>query len=267
MSALCFCRKKRHNEKPSLLLALATIEFSCVIFAVTMVFSVGSAFAYAPKENPLMTVWGEKMTPETAWQDYPRPNLVRKNWQNLNGLWSYAINARDLGCPDKWQGEILVPFCVESALSGVKHLMTDKEQIWYKRNFTAAVNPQKERMLLHFGAVDFRTQVFINGVEATDVPHESGNLPFTLDVTDFVKRGENELVLSVWDPTNEKGYYQSLGKQHIKPGGCMYTRVSGIWQTVWTEVVPTTHITGYKVVTDIDKGTAAITVEIGRAHV
>ncbi|MBO7655251.1 MAG: beta galactosidase jelly roll domain-containing protein [Kiritimatiellae bacterium] len=223
---------------------------------------LGTAFAaYQPKENPLMTVWGEKMTPESAWREYPRPNLVREKWQNLNGLWQYAINKRDAERPEEWAGEILVPFPIESALSGVKRLMTGQEQLWYRRTFTAPVDAKRERLLLHFGAVDFRTQVWVNGEEVTDVPHESGNLPFTLDITDFVQAGENELVLSVWDPTNDQGYYQSLGKQHLTPGGCMYTRVSGIWQTVWLETVPKTHITGYKVVTDIDKGTVAVTVD------
>ncbi|MBP5319802.1 MAG: beta galactosidase jelly roll domain-containing protein, partial [Kiritimatiellae bacterium] len=222
---------------------------------------LGTAFAYQPKENPLMTVWGEKMTPESAWREYPRPNLVRERWQNLNGLWQYAVNKREEDQPAEWTGEILVPFPIESALSGVKRLMTTQEQLWYRRTFTAPVDAKRERLLLHFGAVDFRTQVWINGVEVTDVPHESGNLPFTLDITGFVKAGENELVLSVWDPTNDRGYYQSLGKQHLNPGGCMYTRVSGIWQTVWLETVPKTHITGYKVVTDIDRGTVAVTVD------
>ena len=113
--------------------------------------------------------------------------------------------------------------------------------------------------MLHFGGVDFRTQVFVNGIEATDVPHESGNLPFSLDITDFVKQGENELVLQVWDPTDAGN--QSRGKQVRHPGGCMYTRMSGIWQTVWTEVVPATYITGYKIVTDIDNGTVSVTLQ------
>ncbi|MBQ9431058.1 MAG: beta-galactosidase [Kiritimatiellae bacterium] len=223
---------------------------------------VGESLAYAPAENPLMTVWGEKITPETAWTEYPRPNLVRENWQNLNGLWQYSINKREDGVPEEWQGEILVPFCVESALSGVKHLMETPEQLWYKRSFDAKFDSSKERLLLHFGAVDYRTQVFVNGIEVTDAPHTGGNQPFTIDITDAAVQGANELVVAVWDPTNSDGRFtQSMGKQHCKPGGCMYTRVSGIWQTVWTEVVPATYITGYKVVTDIDAGTVAVTVQ------
>ncbi|MBR6324033.1 MAG: hypothetical protein IKR62_03555 [Victivallales bacterium] len=214
---------------------------------------------YQIQPNQLMTPWGEKMTPENAWREYPRPQLVRQNWQNLNGLWQFAVNERKADRPDEWAGEILVPFAIETPLSGVKRLLEPSEQLWYRRVFNVAFNAAKERVLLHFGGVDFRTQVFVNGVEATDVPHESGNLPFSLDITDFVKQGENELVLQVWDPTDAG--VQSRGKQVQRPGGCMYTRMSGIWQTVWTETVPATYITGYKVVTDIDNGTVSVTLQ------
>jgi hypothetical protein len=214
---------------------------------------------YQIQPNQLMTPWGEKITPENAWREYPRPHLVRQNWQNLNGLWQYAVNERKADRPEEWAGEILVPFAIETPISGVKRLLDPKEQLWYRRMFNVAFNNAKERVLLHFGGVDFRTQVFVNGVEVTDVPHESGNLPFSLDVTDFVKQGENELVLQVWDPTDAGN--QSRGKQVQRPAGCMYTRMSGIWQTVWTEVVPATYITGYKVVTDIDNGTVSVTLQ------
>jgi hypothetical protein len=224
-------------------------------------FAGWTALAYQPAKVPLMTVWGEKMTPETAWAEYPRPNMVRGNWQNLNGLWQYAVNKRSDARPAEWTGDILVPFCIESSLSGVRRLTEPDEQLWYRRTFTSDVNAKKERLLLNFGAVDFRTQVWVNGVEATDFPHEGGNLPFTLDITGFVKPGENELVVSVWDPSNTGGHYQALGKQDVHPNGCMYTRVSGIWQTVWLEKVPATHITGYSVVTDIDKGTVSVAVQ------
>ncbi|MBQ9447601.1 MAG: hypothetical protein IJU61_13440, partial [Victivallales bacterium] len=214
---------------------------------------------YQIQPNQLMTPWGEKITPENAWREYPRPHLVRQNWQNLNGLWQYAVNERKADRPAEWAGEILVPFAIETPISGVKRLLEPNEQLWYRRVFNVAANTAKERVLLHFGGVDFRTQVFVNGIEATDVPHESGNLPFSLDITDFVKQGENELVLQVWDPTDAGN--QSRGKQVRHPGGCMYTRMSGIWQTVWTEVVPATYITGYKITTDIDNGTVSVTLQ------
>jgi hypothetical protein len=213
---------------------------------------------YKPAAAPLMTVWGEKMTPATAWQAYPRPHLVREQWTNLNGLWDYAVTPKDSGCPEKWQGQILVPFALESALSGVGRPLEPGELLWYRRTFEAQPRTN-ERLLLHVGAVDFRTQVWVNGAEVTDVPNEGGNLPFTVDITAAAKAGENELVLSVWDPSNDG--LQSVGKQCLKPHGCMYTRVSGIWQTAWLERVPATYVTGYRVTTDIDAGTVSVTVQ------
>ena len=203
---------------------------------------------------PLMTEWGEKVTSENAWRDYPRPQMVRQNWTNLNGLWDYAVTSvtNTQGRPEKWDGKILVPFCIESALSGVGRLLKPDEFLWYTRKIVCDPKPG-ERILLHFGGVDFRTMVFIGHDEVTDVPHEGGQNPFTLDITDFVKKGENDLTVCVWDPT--ENFVNSRGKQCFDPSGCFYTRVSGIWQTVWMEIVPEKHIRSYKVFTDIDNGT------------
>jgi len=234
---------------------MRTAKTWCLLAAALTGAGAGLA-DYKPAASPLMTAWGERMTPETAWREYPRPQLVRDGWTNLNGLWEYAVTPKDGEQPSAWQGRILVPFAVESALSGVGRLLEPNELLWYRRTFEA--QPRKgERLLLHFGAVDFRTQVWVNGLEVTGVPHESGNLPFTVDITEACKAGANELVLSVWDPSNEG--FQSVGKQCLKPHGCMYTRASGIWQTVWLESVPDTHLTGYRVVTDIDAGTVSVT--------
>lgn len=254
--------------------------FFALLFAVLL---APALLAWEPTENVLMTEWGEKVTPENAWRDYPRPQMVRSNyifdtglpisWQNLNGLWDYAITPRGSGIPEKWDGKILVPYPVESALSGVKRLLKPDEELWYRRTFKGLLTG--ERLLLHFGAVDFRAQVFLNGVEVTPEPHEGGILPFTLDVTDYVKefvpsklsqRGieystepdNNELVVCVWDPTDEG--MQATGKQSLNPNGCFYSRVSGIWQTVWLECVPRMYIEDYHVDTDIDTGTIALTV-------
>ena len=203
---------------------------------------------------PLTTEWGEKVTPENAWRGYPRPQMVRENWTNLNGEWDYAVTSvtNTPGRPTKWDGKILVPFAIESALSGVGRLLKPDEFLWYTRKIECDPKPG-ERILLHFGGVDFRTMVFIGHNEVTDVPHEGGQNPFTLDITDFVKKGENELTVCVWDPT--ENFVNSRGKQCFNPSGCFYTRVSGIWQTVWMETVPEKHIRSYKVFTDIDKGT------------
>ena len=226
------------------------------LFAAACGLTAG-ALAYAHAPSPLMTTWGEKITPENAWREYPRPQMVRANWTNLNGEWDYAVTSvtNTPGRPTKWDGKILVPFCLESALSGVGRLLEPDQFLWYTRTITCDPKPG-ERILLHFGGVDFRTMVFIGHNEVTDVPHEGGQNPFTLDITDYVKPGANELTVCVWDPTED--YINSRGKQSFKPKGCFYTRVSGIWQTVWMETVPACHIDGYTVVTDIDKGTATL---------
>ena len=224
--------------------------------------------AFGAGAAPMMTQWGEKVTPENAWRGYPRPQMVRDNWTNLNGEWEYAVTSvTNTPCrPTKWDGKILVPFAIESALSGVGRLLKPDEFLWYTRKIKCDPKPG-ERILLHFGGVDFRTMVFIGHNEVTDVPHEGGQNPFTLDITDYVKKGENDLAVCVWDPTDD--FVNSRGKQCFEPAGCFYTRVSGIWQTVWMETVPEKYITSYKVVTDIDKGEVAIEfkVESGKCKV
>ena len=224
-----------------------------------------ATFAYAPAKSPLMTPWGEKVTPENALREYPRPQMVRGNWVNLNGEWDYAITSvtNTPGRPEKWDGKILVPFAIESALSGVGRLLKPDELLWYTRKIQVEKSGEDgsgERILLHFEGVDYRTMVFIGHEEVTDVPHEGGQMPFVLDITDYVKAGENELTVCVWDPTED--FVNSRGKQSFAPKGCFYTRVSGIWQTVWMETVPANYISGYKVVTDIDAGVVTIKVKV-----
>jgi len=234
-----------------------------------MVVALGAVlFAVAVQAEPMMTEWGAQVTPANAWRGYPRPQMVRANWTNLNGEWDYAVTSvtNTPGRPEKWDGKILVPFPIESALSGVGRLLEPDEFLWYTRTIVCDPKPG-ERILLHFGGVDFRTMVFIGHAEVTDVPHEGGQNPFTVDITDYVKPGENELTVCVWDPTED--FVNSLGKQSFKPKGCFYTRVSGIWQTVWMETVPERYIKSYKVFTDIDKGevTIELRVESGKCRV
>jgi len=216
----------------------------------------------------MMTSFGEKVTPENAWCEYPRPQMVRENWTNLNGKWDYAVTSvtNTPGRPTKWDGQILVPFAIESALSGVGRLLEPNEFLWYTRKIECDPKPG-ERILLHFGGVDFRAMVFIGHDEVTDVPHEGGQNPFTLDITDYVKKGENDLTVCVWDPT--ENFVNSRGKQCFNPHGCFYTRVSGIWQAVWMETVPENYISSYKVFTDIDRGEVTIEfkVESGKCKV
>ena len=227
------------------------------ILGLAAVCVVSGALAWQPAKvpgvanGPMLTEWGAKVTPENAWREYPRPQMVRSTWTNLNGLWQYAVTTDAPTVPSAWDGEILVPFPIESPLSGVGRLLEPKETLWYRRTFDADVK-KGERLVLNFEECDFRTQVFVNGREA-GVPHEGGQMPFAYDVTDLVKKGANELVVSVWDPTTD--FIGSHGKQTFRPHGCMYTRTSGIGGTVWLETVPATHIAGYKVTPDIDAGT------------
>lgn len=224
------------------------------LLAATMLASLAQAAS-------MTTPWGDKVTAENAWREYPRPQMVRSGWTCLNGQWDYAVTSvtNTPGRPSAWDGKILVPFALESKLSGVGKLLEPDQFLWYTRTIDCAKRPG-ERILLHFGAVDFRTMVFIGHDEVTGVPHEGGQNPFTLDITDFVKDGANELTLCVWDPTED--FVNSRGKQSFKPTGCYYTRVSGIWQTVWMENVPETYIGGYTVETDIDAGTATFRFDV-----
>lgn len=178
--------------------------------------------------SDLITPWGEKVTDQNAWQSYPRPQLQRKQWQNLNGLWEYAITpVAQREPPKQWQGRIRVPFCLESKLGGVQKALRKDQALWYRRTFTVAA---AERTLLNFEAVDYRCQVMVNGKQAGG--HRGGNTPFTLDITDRVRVGENEVVVRVED---EQEGFQLRGKQTLDPRGIWYTQVSGIWQTVWLE--------------------------------
>ena len=233
------------------------MEESSFVRKIAAGFPVALLVAFGAVAAPMMTQWGEKVTPESAWRGYPRPQMVRENWTNLNGKWDYAVTSvtNTPGRPTKWDGKILVPFAIESALSGVGRLLEPNEFLWCTRKIECDPKPG-ERILLHFGGVDFRTMVFIGHDEVTDVPHEGGQNPFTLDITDYVKKGENDLTVCVWDPTDD--FINSRGKQCFKPAGCFYTRVSGIWQTVWMETVPDCRIEKYTVVTDIDEGTATL---------
>jgi len=241
------------NEFSSLAEANCTEQAFCESF-----FDVA---ANRPDATPLTTPWGEKVTAANAWREYPRPQMVRPHWTCLNGTWQYAVTettSREPG-PKAWEGTILVPYAIESKLSGVRRMLEPDQFLWYRRSFRSDVRPG-ERLLLNFEAVDYRTQVFVNGREATDIPHEGGDLPFSLDVTDLVRTGENELVVKVWDPTDT--FLGASGKQSMKPEGCFYTRSSGIVGTVWTEVVPRTHLRAYRVTADRSACTATVRLDV-----
>jgi hypothetical protein len=208
-----------------------------------------------------MTQWAKDVSPKKAHREYPRPQMVRKYWQNLNGLWEYAIVAKDVRQPEEFDGQILVPFPVESALSGVMKPVGEDKRLWYRRTFKVSGSGswrKNKRVLLHFGAVDWDTTVWVNGEEVGR--HKGGYDAFTFDITDALKKsGTQEIVLSVWDPTSDGT--QPRGKQVDRPGGIWYTAVTGIWQTVWLEPVPETYINAIKIVPDIDNSTVEVEVD------
>lgn len=212
--------------------------------------SAAMAQNWKPAGDRIKTPWAEKVDPSAPHNYYPRPQLQRAQWQNLNGLWDYAITYVDDAKPASYAGKILVPFAIESSLSGVGKMVGANNLLWYKRNFNAPAMNAGERLILHFGAVDWRADVFINGKKAG--AHEGGFDPFDLDITDLVQKSKsNELVVRVWDPTDDGP--QPRGKQVNKPSGIWYTPVTGIWQTVWLETVNSTFIEHLYTTTDIDK--------------
>lgn len=197
-----------------------------------------------------MTPWAEEVSPENVLKEYPRPQMVRTDWMNLNGLWDYAVVERGTPNPTVYEGEILVPFAIESALSGVGRRIDENHELWYRRTFTLPSAWNKRDILLNFGAVDWEADVWVNGIRVGS--HKGGYSPFSLDITAVVnKNGNNEVVVRVWDPTT-KGY-QPRGKQHDNPSGIWYTPVTGIWQTVWLEpVAAECHIENLKIIPDLD---------------
>jgi beta-galactosidase/beta-glucuronidase len=210
-----------------------------------------------PVPGNIMTRWAKYLTPGNAWQEYPRPQMIRPEWYNLNGLWEYAVTSNKHTIP-QYEETILVPFAIESALSGVKQSLKPNQRLWYRRKFSIPKDWDGQRILLHFGAVDWETTVWVNQNRVG--MHRGGYLSFYFDITDQLSPGENELVVSAWDPTDRS--WGGRGKQVLNPKGIWYTAVSGIWQTVWLEPVPENHIQGLKITPDIDAEQLEITVSI-----
>ena len=206
-----------------------------------------------PNSTPLRTRW----TPAEPCPlpEYPRPQLTRPGWINLNGRWDYAIQPRDAAAPQRYDGQILVPYPVEALLSGVQKPLLPDQRLWYRRAFQLPRTNSDERVLLHFGAVDYQCWVWVNGQAVGE--HRGGYLPFTFDITAALREGENELVVAVWDPTDSG--LQQHGKQVLKPSGIWYTAVSGIWQTVWLEAVPAVSVDALKLTPDVDQRALSVT--------
>jgi hypothetical protein len=214
---------------------------------------------WQPAPGPLRTRWAKDVSPENAHREYPRPQMARKDWLNLNGLWEYAIRPRDDARPASFDGQILVPFAVESALSGVMKPVSDTDRLWYRRTVEVPAAWSGQRVLLHFGAVDWEVQVWVNGKEAGG--HRGGYDPFTIDITSaLAASGPQEIVVGVLDPT-DRGT-QPRGKQVLRPNGIWYTPVTGIWQTVWLEPVPQASIARLKMVPDAAAGSLRLEVEM-----
>lgn len=227
-----------------------------LIFSWLLVFifcnTVRSQEAY--QSRGMMTEWGQQVNADNAWREYPRPQLVRSEWQNLNGMWDYAIKPKGQSKPASFDGKILVPFCVESSLSGVGKMVRPDQELWYSTSFTIPSEWSKKSLLLHFDAVDWETTVWINGKKAGS--HKGGSDPFTIDISNFVKKGTQEMVVSVWDPTDTGT--QARGKQVLDPKGIWYTPVTGIWQTVWLEPVEKTFIKSIVPEANIDAGKVVV---------
>jgi len=216
---------------------------------------------WQPVPGRIQTRWAKDVDPDCPWPEYPRPQFARSEWLNLNGLWEYAIRPKDVEYdhPGSYDGQILVPYPLESALSGVGKPLLPDQRLWYRRTFHVPEEWYEQNLLLHFGAVDWETTVWCNG-ECLGT-HRGGYDPFFFDITHFVNlHSENEILVAVWDPTSEG--FQERGKQTLNPGFVFYSAVSGIWQTVWLERVSQVWIKRLYISTDIDEGLIKIRVDI-----
>ena len=216
---------------------------------------------WAPVGGRIITVWGENLDPADVLPEYPRPQMVREHWMNLNGLWEYAITPIE-SVPEEMDGHILVPFAVESALSGVGRAVTENDALWYSREITIPKDWDGQRIILHFGAVDWKAEVYVDDRLVGE--HTGGYTPFSFDITDALGKGRRHtLKVKVTDSTDK--WYQPHGKQVSDPRGIWYTAVTGIWQTVWMEPVLSSSINSYYAVSDIDSGTLAVSVDAALA--
>jgi len=212
--------------------------------------------SWKPVEGHIMTRWATEVGPDNALPEYPRPMMVRENWQSLNGIWDFAITHK-AGTPREFNREILVPYPVESALSGIKETVGPFRRVWYKKDLE--LEPaENERVLLHFGAVDWESQVFVNDHYVGT--HQGGYDPFSYDITEFLESGTNTIVVTAWDPTDLGK--QPVGKQSSQPRSIWYTAVTGIWQSVWMETVPNSYISSLKITPEVDENRVKVEVHV-----
>ena len=225
------------------------------IFTIGVLVITWSAFAqWKPVGDKIKTKWAETLDVNNVLPEYPRPIMERADWKNLNGLWEYAILPLGQAEPAAFEGQILVPFAVESSLSGVQKNVGDKNELWYKRTFSVPSKWKGKDILLHFGAVDWKAEIYLNDIKVGS--HTGGYTPFSFNITPFLTSGRQKLVVKVWDGTDNG--FQPRGKQVTAPNTIWYTPVSGIWQTVWLEPVAQKHIANVRTVSDIDNSLLSI---------
>lgn len=213
---------------------------------------------WQPVAGKIQTRWAGDVSPDNVHQDYPRPQMKRSEWLNLNGMWEYAVRPLAESFPPDYDGHILVPFPIESALSGVGKAVGPENRLWYRRMFQIPKQWKGKNVILNFEAVDWETSVWVNGTKAGS--HSGGYDPFALDISPFLKkRGRNEIVVSVWDPADTGT--QPRGKQVLQPRGIWYTSVTGIWQTVWLEPVEQAYLSDLKIIPDLEKSEVIIHTE------
>lgn len=227
-----------------------------MFLAIGLAGTPGMAAEWQVADGPLKTPWTDKVDPQNVHPEYPRPQMTRSDWQSLNGLWQFAAASEgdQLPAGRELDEQILVPFPVESALSGI---MRREERVWYRRTFEVPEDWTGQKVLLHFGAVDWEASVWVNGTKLGE--HRGGYDPFSFDITEALnEKGPQEIVVGVWDPSD--GGSQPRGKQVRKPHGIWYTPTTGIWQSVWIEPVPESYIEGLKLTPDVDNRLLRVTV-------
>lgn len=234
-----------------------------LLLAVTLLLTIPAFSQWEPAGDKIKTQWAETIDVNNVWQEYPRPIMERDKWQNLNGLWNYSVTDKNSSGHGEFQGEILVPFAIQSSLSGVQKSVSANEVLWYEREFTIPSKWNGQHILLHFGAVDWKADVWVNDIKVGS--HTGGYTPFYFDITAALNaKGSNKLTVRVYDSTNNG--YQPRGKQVFSPKSIWYTAVTGIWQTVWMEPVPERHISDLTVTTNIDNGTVIVKTKVENNH-
>jgi beta-galactosidase/beta-glucuronidase len=236
-----------------------------ILITVMLILVAGSCqyqsqkITWKPIKGPLMTQWANDVNPESVLPEYPRPQMERHEWLNLNGLWDYAIISATANKPRKFNGKILVPFCPESSLSGIGRSVGPENRLWYHRTFELPEGWPGQQVMLNFGASDWETRVWVNGKEIGS--HKGGYDSFTFDITEALKdKGHQDIMISVWDPVDQGT--QPRGKQVLKPESIWYTSVTGIWQTVWLEPVSKDRIRSIQIIPDVDQNMLTIVADL-----